>query len=271
MADKVNFFRFQIGADPELFLADIQGNLKAACGRIGGTKENPQPIDVLGFGYAVQEDNVALEFNIPAAHTKRQFVDSISRTMKVLQDGVNSSLGWHLDHRASALFPKTELEHPAALVFGCDPDFNAWTGEKNPKPQAKDETLRSCGGHVHVGFDKTKMEEKRLIKFMDLLLGVPSVLMDEDEDRRLLYGKHGAYRSKPYGVEYRTLSNFWVAKKDPKLVEWVWDQTARAIDWCVSPLDIDKEHDHIAKAIDENDKGLALAMCKQWDLEVLHV
>lgn len=269
MSDRVKFFRFQLGADPELFLADIQGNLKASCGKIGGTKEHPQPIDVLGFGYAVQEDNVALEFNIPACQTKRDFVSAISKTMKVLQDGVNSSLGWHLDDRASALFPKEELEHPAAQVFGCDPDFNAWTGQKNPKPQAADETLRSCGGHVHVGFDTNRMDKKRLIKLMDLMLGVPSVLMDKDEKRRGLYGKHGAYRDKPYGVEYRVLSNFWV--HNPKLVEWVWDQTARAIDWCVSPWDIDKERDHIAKAIDENDKGLALAICKQWDLEVLHV
>jgi len=58
---------------------------------------------------------------------------------------------------------------------------------------------------------------------MDLYLGVPSVLMDKGELRKQLYGKAGAYRMKPYGVEYRTLSNFWIFSDTT--IGWVWDNT----------------------------------------------
>jgi hypothetical protein len=269
MADRVKYFRFKLGCDPEMFLADVQGQLKSSCGKIGGSKIQPQPLPMLGDGYAVQEDNVAIEFNIPAAETARDFVDSISRTIKVLGDGVNASLGFHLDRRSAALFPKEELESEAARVFGCDPDYNAWTGKVNPKPKADDETLRSCGGHVHVGFDKGKIGGRRLMKMMDLFLGVPSVIMDEGDLRKQLYGKAGAYREKDYGFEYRVLSNFWIW--NPKLVKWVWDQSARAIDWTVSPMDIDSEKEAIVSAINNNDKNAAMALVKKYNLEVMSV
>jgi hypothetical protein len=52
------------------------------------------------------------------------------------------------------------------------------------------------------------------IKFIDLFTAIPSVLLDPGESgkaRRELYGKAGAFRYTPYGLEYRTLSNYWMA------------------------------------------------------------
>jgi hypothetical protein len=37
---------------------------------------------------------------------------------------------------------------------------------------------------------------------------------DKDTERRKLYGKPGAFRPKPYGCEYRVLSNAWVDKPE---------------------------------------------------------
>ena len=265
-----NHFRFKLGCDPEMFLADLNGGLKASCGLIGGSKEHPQPLTALGEGFAVQEDNVAIEFNIPPAPTMREFVESITKTIKVLNDGVNASYGFTLDRRSAAYFPKEELTSEAALVFGCDPDFNAWSGEVNPKPKAADETLRSCGGHIHVGYDISVVEPKTLIKYMDLFLGVPSILMDEGTLRKELYGKAGAYRPKSYGAEYRTLSNFWI--HHPKLIEWAWKQTAVALEKARSnTLKIDAYRNDIESAINKNDKNAAWTMVKELGLEVVSV
>ena len=52
------------------------------------------------------------------------------------------------------------------------------------------------------------------------------MLLDDGAKRRELYGKAGAYRVKPYGVEYRVLSNFWL--KSPALMQWVYDNTILA-------------------------------------------
>ena len=95
----------------------------------------------------------------------------------------------------------------------------------NPKPTCEDKNLRSCGGHVHVG---TKHDPIHVVKAMDIYLGVPSLKLDPDKQRRKLYGKAGAFRFKSYGVEYRTLSNFWIWSKE--LQEWVFKQTNKALE-----------------------------------------
>src|SRR3546814_7881426 len=38
-----------------------------------------------------------------------------------------------------------------------------------------------------------------------------------------MYGAAGAFRTKPYGVEYRVLSNAWL--KDSNLMSWVYKNT----------------------------------------------
>lgn len=261
--------KFTCGADPEMFLMDIQGQLKSAIGLVGGSKAQPQPLP-LGDGYAVQEDNVAVEFNIPPAEGRSSFVHSINSTLNFLTQAVKDMHGLSISHMSAVYFPKEQLDNPAAMEFGCDPDFNAWTLERNPRPNAVDATLRSCGGHVHVGFDKTKADEIKLIQMMDLNLGVPSVLMDKGELRKQLYGKAGAFRSKSYGAEYRTLSNFWIF--EDKLIEWVWDGTAKALSAAELQLVINDEDGHdIVSCINNNDKALAEKLIKKFNLEVVHV
>ncbi len=170
---------------------------------------------------------------------------------------------------SAASFPKEELEHPGAYNFGCDPDYSAWTLTRNPKPKAADAALRSCGGHVHVGFDKKAIDEVKLIRAMDLFLGVPSVLMDKGDLRKQLYGKAGAFRSKDYGVEYRTLSNFWVF--DDRLTQWVWDNTEKAVQAVEAQFVIDDHRDSILDAIDNNNKEAASYLVSKFSLESLIV
>jgi hypothetical protein len=247
--------KLRLGADPELFLVDAAGALIASCGLIGGTKAEPLPLDI-GDGFAVQEDNVALEYNIPASESKEQFTNNIGRAMSYLSDMV-ATKGLAFSKLSAALFPEDQLYHPLAQEFGCDPDFNAWKkGATNPRPKADDHTLRTCGGHVHYGMipnDLSKKDVLQFIKHVDLFLGVPSVLLDNGELRKQLYGKAGAFRFKRYGCEYRSLSNFWVL--DPKLTAWVWDASAMAADvWQNNTINIDDLGDDIQNVINNNDK-----------------
>src|SRR6478609_8754966 len=112
---------YTIGADPEMFMTDANGKLKASCGLIGGTKTNPQPMG-LGEGYFIQEDNVAIEFNIPPARTAAELQTYLQRAIKEIADGVKQQYNFQIVNLSAASFPASELEHPAAQVFGCDPD-----------------------------------------------------------------------------------------------------------------------------------------------------
>lgn len=219
-----------LGADPELFLTDYNGHFVSAVGLIGGSKMNPRPI-LDEKGSAVQEDNVAVEFNIPPAANYADFNKSIQQVLGWLTSEM-SKKKLTLAYVASALFPESELKTPAAMTFGCEPDMNAWLKRENPMPVIPDEmkNLRSAGGHIHIGYEnpipRVSMD---LIKLLDIFIGCPSVLLDKDKNRRRLYGQAGAFRFKEYGVEYRTPSNYWI--KTPESIEFVWKQTHKAIDY----------------------------------------
>lgn len=221
---------FSIGADPEFFLKQNHKHI-SAIGRIGGTKMFPKPMPKRGF--AMQEDNVSVEFNIPACNDSTSFIKAIKYAMTTIKKVVPD---FDVSMESAVVFDTDQLQHPAALEFGCEPDYNAWTKEENPRPCAVDQNLRSAGGHVHVGTTENPIE---VIRAMDLFLGVPSTQKDPGILRRQLYGKAGAFRRKDYGCEYRTLSNFWIFS--PSLIEWVYNQTEKAINFVEEGNVIDEE------------------------------
>lgn len=214
--------QFTIGADPELFVMNQDGTPDTAIGRLGGTKDSPRLVNK----GAVQEDNVLAEFNIDPANHPDIFVDNITTVMDELRGLLPTfTLGVvpSIDYDPMTLIKSGDQ----AMTFGCDPDFNAWTGGINEPPDAMN-TLRTAGGHVHVGWDGINPENiQPFVKVLDFYLGLPSVLLDPDTSRRGMYGKAGAYRPKEYGVEYRTLSNFWI--QDEIYMRWVYHNVRQSI------------------------------------------
>ena len=248
----------RLGSDPEVFLQDWQGNPISAIGYINADKWNPHQIPDMPQGYTLQEDNVSLEYGIPPAASADEFVAHIQSVMaKSLEYLPNLTFS----KLSCIIFPESQMEHPLAHIFGCEPDYNAWTMTENPKPAPPHPFMRSAGGHVHV---ETTQEGQDVIRKMDLFLGVPSVLMDKGEERKQLYGKAGAFRVKSYGVEYRTLSNFWIFREP--LIRWVWNNTQRALD---SNVDVIAEQSRILEAINNNNKQVAQDLVQQYNLEVI--
>lgn len=227
-----------VGADVEVVLRDKGNNLVSSIGLIGGDKHFPFVVP----NGNLQEDNVLAEFAIDPVEDKVSFVNNISSVLNSLKAKIEPmKLGYHVE--ASAVFPKEQLQHPLAQQFGCEPDFNAWTGKQNPRPlPSKVGDLRTCGGHIHVGFEfdpeADPKAQAELIQWMDVYLGLASVVLDEDTERRKVYGKAGAFRPKEYGVEYRVLSNFWIKSKE--LTEYVYDQTYLAYERYLNEKMIDR-------------------------------
>lgn len=221
---------FTLGADPEFFITDKAGNPKSIIGRIGGTKEHPKYIDETNKGFAIQEDNVAAEFNIPATANKEHLAGHIQYPMQAIATILGTDT-FTISTESAISFPETELNTAQAWIFGCEPDYDAWNLCMNEKPQAADKNLRTAGGHIHVGFDWNNDIQKQidLVKAMDLYLGIWSVIHDDGELRKQLYGKAGAFRPKPYGIEYRVLSNFWIFNKN--YIENIWELTQKAVNF----------------------------------------
>jgi len=252
----------RLGTDPEVFLVDKQGSLHSVIGHIGADKWNPLQLPDMPQGFTLQEDNVALEFGVPPASSAEEFIAHIRA---VMEKGLSRLPDTKFSKFSCTLFPDKELEHPLAKVFGCEPDYNAYTGEANPRPEPPHPNMRSAGGHIHV---ETKRDPKLVVRSMDLFLGVPSVLMDtEGTERRKLYGRAGSCRFKPYGVEYRTLSNFWIF--EDKYIRWVWDSTQRAVvESEVSYLQDKALQDDVQHCINTGNALMAKDMVKEFGLYV---
>lgn len=203
-----------VGGDPEGFLVDQhRGALVPAIGRIGGTKGNPVQLQHGG----VQEDNVMVELNIIPAEDSTTFSNNVEKLYYEVDNIVRQS-GLMLSMKAAGKFLVKDLKSKQAQQFGCSPDFNAYTGESNKYPTLGKDSYRYAGGHIHIGISgPTVTDELRrnVVKWMDFLIGLPSVFFDSNQAsnlRRALYGKSGNYRPTSYGLEYRTPSNFWVTQ-----------------------------------------------------------
>jgi len=191
-----------------------------------------------------------------------EFVAHIQAVMKRSLDYLP---GLSFSKLSCTIFPEDQMQHPMAHIFGCEPDYDAWTNKTNPSPKPEHPFMRSAGGHIHV---ETKLNKREVIKCMDLCLAVPSVLMDVDGDkRRSMYGQPGAHRPKPYGVEYRTLSNFWIF--DEKTIRWAWRNTERALALVKDKFPVDEHADAIIEAVKNNNKKLANDLVNYFELEVV--
>ena len=246
-----------LGSDPEMVLYDPRKKrFHSVEGLIGGTKEEPRPIE--GFdGFFVQEDNLAVEGNISPAKSSEEFADSIDILKKQI---VLMIPEYSLRIVPSAVFDKEFLDTDQAREFGCQPDMNAYSGEMNPLACVPKDNLglRSFGGHIHISYDDAWLDEKEdkqaIARAMDIYTGLPSLLEDEDKMRRELYGAAGSYREKEYGLEYRSLSNYWVKSKE--LSKTIFERTIKALAF-VTDMGITHNDTRVQKAINTHDVDLA--------------
>lgn len=222
-----------IGADPELFVFNRKtGKAESAHNYIPGSKYDPFGVDK----GAIQVDGVAAEFNIIPASSVEEFYDNISTVLQALTAYLRQKApDCYLAAIPVADFEKEYFDSlpPETKLLGCEPDYNAYTKKVNPTPDAK-VAFRTGSGHVHLGWtngaDYASAEHFNdcceIVRQLDASLFIPSHIWDVDKKRRSLYGNRGAFRPKSYGVEYRVLSNAWLA--DPALIEWVYSSTAHA-------------------------------------------
>lgn len=240
---------FTIGADPELFLMkdgeylsveDYKGPL------IPGTKARPFEVK----GGAIQVDGVAAEFNLNPAKEFKTYYQNLKDVLGELRNRVKSKdASLKLVANPTATFNKFYFDHlpEHTKELGCDPDYNAYTMEPNPRPRTN-KPFRTGSGHIHIGFtskaDVTSqghmLDCALVTKQLDKALLFAAKDWDNDVQRMELYGKPGAFRAKPYGVEYRPVSNAWL--RGFKSVKGVFDITLsvmRAIDSGKHDLDID--------------------------------
>lgn len=235
----------RVGADIEAFVVDSASNYPlSAIGMLGGTKESP--VDI-GNGFAVQEDNVTCEWNVPPASSPDEFIDIIRRGKIVVEEYVRSrySEQVHLLYQDSMTFPTFLLDNPTARRFGCVPELDAYSrGAAFPSPDAATTNERFAGFHIHFGFGPGEFNlpgfaaapllealiVHRSAYGRQLLSGLSSYALT----RKQFYGRAGAYRDTRYpngdiGIEFRVMGSEVGSQLEllREVIGAVWDDFAR--------------------------------------------
>lgn len=227
-----NSSQFTVGADPEFFVRNDAG-FTSAYDLVPGTKAEPFEVP----GGAIQVDGMALEINVNPARDRATFLKNIRDVMRRIQMQLPPTLVIaHGVPVAEFGLDYIMRQPPEAAELGCTPDYNGWTGSKNPVPDAM-MPFRTASGHIHLGWEANvedpfadKEHFQRccaMAQQMDYFVGIYSLLWDPDNRRRDLYGKAGAFRPKSYGMEYRVPSTAWLA--DENLQGWVFEASLAAL------------------------------------------
>jgi hypothetical protein len=193
---------------------------------IPGSKEEPFKLKA----GAVQRDGLAMEINPNPAKTAEEFEHNVTETLreacKFLPEGVN------IGFTPSVVFDSSYFDMLPEKVkeLGCNPDFNAYNALINPPPDTSPfPTMRTTAGHIQIGWTASvdKADQHHfddcciVIKGCDHAYETIRPTIDKDTKRQSLYGKLGAFRPTPFGVEHRVPSCAWV--EYPRLYPFMFD------------------------------------------------
>ncbi len=267
------------GADPEFFFKNKDGVVGAEKIIPEGGIEYPLASDkvpqqegaMFGEDHKIIIDGVQAEMNIRATHCRQYLANEIALCMhqlkKILPKGHTIDLS-PLVEVSEQEFDSISNTHKG---FGCNPSYNQYTGGQSQitvDPFIVRE--RPAGGHIHLGGYRGDMEQIEVLQdvdimvpVLDIVLGNTAVLVDTNPlnaRRRENYGRAGEYRLKPYGIEYRTVSNFWL--RSYPLMGMVLGLAHQAYDIAQDPLLAGElmglvDPEDIRNAINNNDFELA--------------
>ena len=220
--------KWKFGTDPEVMLMK-DGKYFSAIEIISADKNSRHKIGPNEFYH----DNVMAECAIPPAISKIEAIKNVKLCFQQYADLVKP---YKLIIQASQDYPWIELNNPEAKEVGCSPEWDVYSLSvvKPPEETFITNPLRTAGGHIHIGCKLAKDEYQGyfIIRMLDLFLGLPSIYIDNDptsKARRQIYGNAGRFRVPKWGVEYRSLGNFWLAS--PELVSLVYDMCNFVLDY----------------------------------------
>jgi len=161
-------------------------------------------------------DGVQVELNPAPATCRALLANEISAAFKTLKahlakmDGISASFTQIVEVDPKELDSLSDK----AKALGCAPSNNIYDSSRSIGVNPATYTKRSAGGHIHLGLpDEIKGHRERLVPLLDIFVGNTCVLMDRhpgNAERRQVYGRAGEHRLPTPGLEYRTLSNFWL-------------------------------------------------------------
>lgn len=218
-----------MGSDPEIFIRDSEGHLVdsfTALAKVPFSWDQLDAAELCTLGLtqyrprgSIVSDGVQAEVH-PSADTCIAL--HCTRVFGLLKFWAQQLLAADLRPDFTQTLELTEKDlarfDPACRQLGCQPSMNIYEPDAKLGIDPATYKWRSAGGHIHIGHnlrggDPLINRLSDIVPLLDVLVGNTSVLIDRDPlaaQRRKVYGRAGEFRLPSYGLEYRTLSNFWL-------------------------------------------------------------
>jgi hypothetical protein len=206
-----------LGCDPELFLeqgGEIVGSERVIPTKAEFKEKNPY----INLQHVVR-DGVQVELHSDPTTCREVLISQLHGAFMSLQGYLKDGIVPSFEPVVEVSEEELKRLSEASRTLGCAPSNNHHDAKAEVKVE-KGFRKRSAGGHIHLGLRNTEaypqryvFPRERLVPMLDILVGNTCVMMDRDPnaaERRKVYGRAGEYRLPDYGLEYRTLSNFWL-------------------------------------------------------------
>lgn len=217
------------GSDPEIFVIKGGGEQKSLLPAFRflptqkvAQEAHPQKLDfsfhTTNPAYAYR-DGFAAECFVQPVSCHGYFVDFLRKALLKVRDAAqNFDRTAKLTIKNTVTIPKSVMEsiEDEDAALGCMPSLNAYGDQPDLPTDGRKFLQRFVGGHVHLGIaaDVAEKDAENIVKGCDIIAGIPAVAIFASIDtpaRRKYYGRAGEYRLPKHGIEYRTLSNAWLA------------------------------------------------------------
>ncbi len=257
--------QFLISSDPEVMLADENGNVQSSIPILQHDKHNPIILDK-ETGTQIFSDNVLCEFSFNPSNSKKELLNKYRTALQKIQKHIGSK--YRILAQSAHIYKDEDLNESFGVnpkEIGCSASFCFRKKEiKQLKfEDAKSPNLRSGSAHLHFSSPilKTIEDKETMLRLIEAHIGVASVIWDKDPtsiDRRKVYGQSGEMRL-PEGegrIEARFMSNYVL--RSPELVSLTYDLTEH----CISLMYSGKA-EKVLNSIDEKEAELAINECRR--------
>lgn len=217
--------KFTIGSDPEALIVNKDsGNVVSAKRFTIGTKDKPE---ILDGGFAIMNDNVLIEGNIPPSADRNGFIAAMNQLHEIISNRAARRLGVQLN--VDAIEISTELAATReGKEFGCSSFRDAWNDFLEIQTPQLLTNWRTVGCHIHLGFDEeSEFFKMAVVRAFDMLVTCEAIKESGFNFRTSnLYGLLGSARITSYGVECRSLGGSFFR---PEKFGWIYDRVEEAV------------------------------------------
>lgn len=202
-----NKFELLIGMDAEFFLLNSDMKYVAAATVIPGLKAKPHILD----NGVCHPDGLSLEVGAPPAKTPEGMITNLFAVLDEVKTKYLDPNGITIAPTHEVVAKEVQGTRDEDLVFGCGIEYDAYRTDGMDKVVSTAASgYRFSGFHIHLGWTQgleptyfNYLDLRRLVRVLDRHCDRAG--LNTTSRRATQYGGRGAFRIKPYGIEYRMM------------------------------------------------------------------